>query len=330
MHTRFRMVVVAFVVLATFVATAPPSMASSDLADGRGPFVDVDGAIEEASIAALWESGITAGCGPWLFCPSESVSRGETAAFLVRALGLGPASAPPTFADAAQSPFAGEIGALVAAGISTGCAEDAFCPETSVTRGQVASMIARALDLPPADTDPFVDDDGSVHEDGIGSLAAAGIVVGCDVDRFCVHRSVTRAELAVLFTRAFGLTPPTSMPVIPSDVVAAHHLASVQYSWQGAGSEAWRPLVATYFPAADVDRALRILACESNGDPNAVNRTSGAAGLFQHIPRFWAERSVAAGYGGSDIFDPVANVAVAAWLAYDAPAGGWHHWVCKG
>jgi hypothetical protein len=328
MHTRTRSLVVAIVALAMFATTASPAIASSGGADGLGPFVDVDGAVEEASVAALWEAGIASGCGPWLFCPDEPVSRGEMAAFLVRALGLEPAAT--GFADVSMSPFAGEIGALVDAGISTGCAEGAFCPEANVTRGQVATMVARALDLPPSEADPFVDDDGSVHEDGIGRLAAAGIVVGCDVDRFCVHRAVTRAELAVLLTRAFGLVPPSPMPTIPDDVVAAHHLSTVQYSWPGAGAEAWRPLVATYFPSVDVDRALRILACESKGDPHAVNPTSGAAGLFQHIPRFWDERSTAAGYGGSDIFDPVANIAVAAWLAYDAPAGGWQHWVCKG
>lgn len=329
MHTRSRSLIVAVVVLAFFATTAP-AMASSDLADGLGPFVDVDGTAEEASVAALWEAGITSGCGPWLFCPDEAVSRGETAAFLVRALGLGPAPVPIGFADASVSPFAGEIGALVDAGISKGCAERAFCPEAKVTRGQVASLVARALRLPPSEADPFVDDDGSIHEDSIGRLAAAGIVVGCDVDRFCVHRALTRAELAELLTRAFGLVPPSPMPAIPDEVVAAHHVGTVQYSSPGGGSDAWRPLVATFFPSVDIDRVMRILACESNGDPDAVNPTSGAAGLFQHIPRFWEERSAAAGYGGSDIFDPVANIAVAAWLAYDAPAGGWQHWVCTG
>lgn len=328
MHTQSRLVVLA-VVLATFVVTAAPAMASAG-ADGLGPFVDVDGAVEEPSVAALWEAGIASGCGPWMFCPDESVSRGETAAFLVRALDLAPVPAPFEFADVSASPFAGEIGALVVAGISEGCAETAFCPDANLTRGQAATMLARALELPATEADPFADDDGSFHEDGIERLAAAGIVVGCDVDRFCVHRALTRAELAQLLTRAFGLVPPSPMPSIPDDVVAAHHLASVQYSWPSVGSDAWRSLVATYFPGADVDRAMRVLACESNGDPNAVNPTSGAAGLFQHIPRFWVERSSAAGYGGSDIFDPVANIAVAAWLAYDAPAGGWQHWVCKG
>ena len=330
MHTYSRFLVVVAVALATVVAPSSPAVAFAAAGDGLGPYVDVDGTVEEASVAALWEAGITSGCGPWTFCPGESVSRGEAAAFLVRALGLAPQAAPADYADVAVSPFAGEIGALVAAGISDGCTAGAFCPEANVTRGQVATMLSRSLDLPPSETDRFGDDDGSVHEDGIERLAAAGIVVGCDVDRFCVHRALTRAELAVLFTRAFGLVAPASMPTIPEEVIAAHHLASVQYSWPSVGADAWRPLVATFFPGADVERALRILACESNGDPNAVNPTSGAAGLFQHIPRFWDERSAAAGHPGANVFDPVANIAVAAWLAYEAPAGGWHHWVCTG
>ncbi len=95
------------------------------------------------------------------------------------------------------------------------------------------------------------------------------------------------------------------------------------------GVEQWRGLVAAYFRAGDVDRALRIMQCESGGNPNAQhgNRPSGAAGLMQHLPRYWVARSAAAGYGGVSIFDPTANVAVAAWLR-DQP-GGFSHWECR-
>ncbi len=95
------------------------------------------------------------------------------------------------------------------------------------------------------------------------------------------------------------------------------------------GVEQWRSLVETYFRAGDVDRALRIMQCESGGDPNIQhgNRSSGAAGLMQHLPRYWVARSAAAGYGGVSIFDPTANVAVAAWLRDQR--GGWNHWVCR-
>ncbi len=83
-------------------------------------------------------------------------------------------------------------------------------------------------------------------------------------------------------------------------------------------------LVSAYFAPADVDKAVLVSWCESRYDANATNRSSGAAGLFQHIPRFWSDRSVAAGVGGSDIYDPTANTAVAAWLVYSN--GGWKHW----
>src|SRR5690606_41676174 len=58
------------------------------------------------------------------------VSRGQMAAFLVRALGL-PAAAN-RFVDDDGSVFEGDIGALAAAGITRGCnppANDEFCPD---------------------------------------------------------------------------------------------------------------------------------------------------------------------------------------------------------
>jgi len=86
----------------------------------------------------------------------------------------------------------------------------------------------------------------------------------------------------------------------------------------------WRPLVAAFFAPEDVDRAVRVIQCESNGDPWAKNPRSTASGLFQHLRSLWAPRATAAGYPGADVFDPVANVATAAWLVYDG--GGWSHW----
>ena len=86
----------------------------------------------------------------------------------------------------------------------------------------------------------------------------------------------------------------------------------------------WRPLVASYFEAAEVERALDVVRCESGGDPSAKNPYSTASGLFQHLGSYWGERSAKAGISGADIFDPVANVTVAAWLVYEG--GGWSHW----
>ena len=90
--------------------------------------------------------------------------------------------------------------------------------------------------------------------------------------------------------------------------------------------ERWRPIVASYFPEDRVDWALRIIECESHGDPEAKNPRSTASGLFQHLASLWDERTAAAGWDGADVFDPFANIAMAAWL-YET--GGPGHWVCK-
>lgn len=109
-------------------------------------------------------------------------------------------------------------------------------------------------------------------------------------------------------------SPAPAQPVEPPAVVAM----APKYV------EGWRALVSSYFAPSDVDKALRVIGCESSGDPTAKNPTSSASGLFQHLGRFWPERSVKAGWAGADIFDPTANVAVAAWLVYQG--GGWSHW----
>ncbi len=89
-------------------------------------------------------------------------------------------------------------------------------------------------------------------------------------------------------------------------------------------AEDWRPLIEMFFFPADADRAVDIVRCESQGQPDAKNPRSTASGLFQHLASLWPERATNAGYPGADVFDPVANTAVAAWLAYEG--GGWSHW----
>lgn len=88
-----------------------------------------------------------------------------------------------------------------------------------------------------------------------------------------------------------------------------------------------RTLVAAYFHLEDIERAVQVAYCESSFHPSAVNPRTGASGLFQHMPRFWAERSARAGWAGASIFDAQASTAVAAWLLY-SDAVGWGHWDC--
>ncbi|CAN5863590.1 hypothetical protein BH23ACT5_BH23ACT5_02130 [soil metagenome] len=177
----------------------------------QGRFADDDDSEFQADIEWLAERGITRGCNPPFqdrFCPGDPVSRGEMAAFLSRALGIAGGEA--AFVDSAGSVFEPDIGALATAGITRGCNppdNDMFCPHDPVTRGQMAAFLNRAFGLPPGPND-FVDDDGSVFEEDIGALAAAGITRGCNPpqnDRFCADQSVTRGQMAAFLNRGKDL-----------------------------------------------------------------------------------------------------------------------------
>lgn len=96
--------------------------------------------------------------------------------------------------------------------------------------------------------------------------------------------------------------------------------------------EQWRGLVEAFFPTNRVEEALRIIDCESNGDPDAYNPYSGAAGLFQFLPSTWASTAPKAGYPDASPFEPEANIASAAWLANRYQELGlyyWQAWSCK-
>lgn len=89
-----------------------------------------------------------------------------------------------------------------------------------------------------------------------------------------------------------------------------------------------RALVSLFFEEEDVNRAIRVAWCESRFDPGAVDLSTGAAGLFKHLPRYWEERAANAGFAGAQPSDPEASVAAAAWEVYQG--GGWDVFSCRG
>jgi hypothetical protein len=126
---------------------------------------------------------------------------------------IGPAT---TFIDVpATHLFNTEIEWLADTGTTRGCnppQNDRYCPDDPVTRAQMAAFLARALELPPAGTSPFSDDDGSTFEADITRIAAAGITRGCNPpanDQYCPGRIVTRAQMAAFLVRALDLPSGT-------------------------------------------------------------------------------------------------------------------------
>ncbi len=109
------------------------------------------------------------------------------------------------FGDITETPFVDAINWLRHAGITTGCGTDTFCGDLPVSRGQMATFLNRALQLPAADQDYFTDDNGSTFEDDINRLRQAGITTGCGTDMFCGDLPVSRGQMAAFLNRALQL-----------------------------------------------------------------------------------------------------------------------------
>jgi hypothetical protein len=125
------------------------------------------------------------------------------------------------FTDTEGSKFYPDILWLTAEGITVGCSSSRFCPDGLVTRGQMATFLARALNLPSTSRDYFTDDEGSTHEARINAIAAAGITVGCSATRFCPDGLVTREQMATFLVRAFDL-PASSVDAFTDDEASKH------------------------------------------------------------------------------------------------------------
>jgi N-acetylneuraminic acid mutarotase len=184
----------------------------TSLAGAAGAFSDDDGNVHEPAIEKIADLGITKGCNPpanTRFCPDQAVTRGEMAAFLVRTLDLRATGS--SFSDTEGNVFEVDIDKLATAEITKGCnppANNLFCPDDHVTRGQMASFLVRALGLSVMSTSSFTDTFGQVFEADISRLAAAGITRGCnppDNTRFCPDQPVRRDEMATFLSRAYDI-----------------------------------------------------------------------------------------------------------------------------
>jgi hypothetical protein len=108
-----------------------------------------------AFIDRLAARGITAGCTQNQFCPGLVVTHEQMAAFLIRALGEfnPPTPATQRFADVPPSNiFYAFIEQMFVRGIWSGCGQDGagnplYCPNSLVTREQMAALLVRAFDL---------------------------------------------------------------------------------------------------------------------------------------------------------------------------------------
>jgi hypothetical protein len=170
-------------------------------------------------IERLYDAGITGGCGSDNYCPGNVVTRAQMAIFLLRGI-HGSSYAPPAVGDSTGFEdvkpgywAAAWIKQLAAEGITSGCGSAKYCPESPVTRAEMAIFLLRskygASYRPPAVGDSstgFADVEPTYWAAAwIKQLVAKDITAGCGNGNYCPASPVTRAQMAVFLVRTFNL-----------------------------------------------------------------------------------------------------------------------------
>lgn len=180
----------------------------------------------------------------------------------------------PYFADVPPTYWAwDDIERIYHDGITAGCGGDNYCPETTLTRAQMAVFILKGEHMandpgytPPAATGTVFADvpANSFAAAWIEQLAAEGVTGGCGNNNYCPNLTITHAEMAVFLLRAkYGYTyiapdaTGTMFGDVPFDYWAAkwiEELAREGFSngahWPGCGTG-----TGNYCPTRPVTRA---------------------------------------------------------------------------
>ncbi len=197
---------------------APPSARSLDPACPPGrvppsPFADTAGNLHEDAIACVAWWRITSGTAPGTYAPGLTVRRDQMASFLDRMLrrtGVQMQSNPAdAFPDDDGSVHEAAINTMAAMGVIGGQRDGTFVPSGAVTRGQMATFLARALPLvtgaPLANTtDYFADDSGHVHELAINQLTEATVAGGTADGGYHPGDAVRRDQMASFLARVLS------------------------------------------------------------------------------------------------------------------------------
>ncbi|MTV24141.1 alpha/beta fold hydrolase [Nitriliruptoraceae bacterium ZYF776] len=170
------------------------------------PDLPATGYVHTATICALSDAALARGRADGRFRPQSSVTRGQVATLVAGALDLDTRGAS-GFPDVpSDDVHAGAIGALAEADVLVGYRDGTFGSGDPVTRGQLATVVAKALGVDGAGEARFPDvPAGYVHAPAISALADRGVLLGRDDGRFDPQASITRGQTASTVVRGFAL-----------------------------------------------------------------------------------------------------------------------------
>jgi Transglycosylase SLT domain len=164
-----------------------------------------------------------------------------------------------------------------------------------------------------------------------GRSAAPTPAIAAQYSGFVMWTTAARARNAVEMrevAKASTLEDPPAPAVIePAPAAIATRVASPASAPgtftppPASGGDGLAAIYAVFGNSPGLSWALRVANCESHYNPLAINRSSGASGLFQFMPSTWN-----ANFPGQNIWDPYAQ-ARGALVFYNA--GRQSAWTCK-
>lgn len=156
-------------------------------------------------IKVLTTKGILTGNGSGIFKPNDNVSRAEAATIIARALKLAPVKSS-AFKDVPASHWAaGNINAVMKAGIVNGRSAGYFAPNEYITRGEISKLLTEAFGLvntASASSTSFTDIKGHWAENSIITLAANKVATGHNDGSFQPNANAKRSEYTAFVYRA--------------------------------------------------------------------------------------------------------------------------------
>lgn len=156
-------------------------------------------------IKTLTVQGILTGNGSGIFKPNDNVSRAEAATIIARALKLKPVKGN-HFKDVPASHWAaGNINAVLKAGIVNGRSPGYFAPNKFITRAEISKLLTTAYNfknVTASSAKTFTDTKGHWAESSISVLAANNIATGHDNGSFQPNANAKRAEYTAFVYRS--------------------------------------------------------------------------------------------------------------------------------
>lgn len=207
---------------------------SGTFAENPVQFSDVPASKHYAeAVYELAERNIIGGYPDGTFKPGNSITRGQAAAIITKMIGLDTNNVKnPEFKDVSTANgYYKAIAAMAQEGIINGYGDGRYGPNDPIKRGQMASILVKAFDLPreASNIHPFEDIwNSQSHSSNILIIYKLGITSGTSPTTFSPNAPITRGQAAKML-RATEEAKPTRMVTLEASDFNWKRISQVVY-----------------------------------------------------------------------------------------------------